>query len=99
MNQNQTGTLPPLTTDQMKWVDSMLRVCPRPDRIALATALLAAGQPETAREDKAWILHYADQDVQDEWFSGVGAEGAARARFELQRNAWTCTLFKEVAHG
>jgi hypothetical protein len=47
----------------------------------------------------AWILRFEDVDVDDEIFLGEGAEATARARFEQARQAWSCSLFREVARG
>jgi hypothetical protein len=41
-----------------------------------------------------WIVWYADPDRKPEHFSGDGAEQAARHRWNEQRQAWTCWLFR-----
>ncbi len=47
--------------------------------------------------EPVWIIHYEDQDIEDEVFSGEGAEISARRRFDQQRNSWSISLFLEVA--
>jgi len=53
-------------------------------------------RPDT---EPVWIIRYQDQDMSDEVFAGEGAEKFARRRFDQQRNAWSLSLFQEVARG
>jgi hypothetical protein len=82
-----------------QWIDRMVSACPAGNRLSFAESLLRAAQPDAAPEERGWMLYYSDQDQAPEIFCGVGAEAAARGRFETQRSAWTCFLFQEVARG
>lgn len=44
----------------------------------------------------SWMIWYADCDVSPEYFSGYGAERAARSRFSQAKDHWTVRLFKSV---
>lgn len=44
----------------------------------------------------AWLIHFADQDHGPEIFTGDGAEEAARMRFSMASDNWTCYLFKQI---
>ncbi len=48
------------------------------------------------RKAGAYILRYADQDMDDEVFSGYGAEAAAHRRFEIQSSAWSLNLYEAI---
>ena len=88
------------TWEQRAWLDSMKRVCPRADRVLLATELLRdAESGDVPDEPVHWVIHYADRNMPADHFGGPGAEAAARATFELRRAAWSCALYKEVARG
>lgn len=45
-------------------------------------------------DPNVWLLWYYDQDRRVEIFSGCGATHAAHRRFDMQRSAWSCALFK-----
>jgi hypothetical protein len=44
---------------------------------------------------EVWLIHYEDADVDDEVFTGEGAEAAALARFERCLGSWNCQLFMQ----
>ncbi len=77
----------------------MVQHCPREDRRELAIALLLAEQPVPPDEEAAWLIYLDDKEMTFEIFSGPGAEGGARGRFERLRTAWSITLFRSVARG
>lgn len=52
-----------------------------------------------AKSEPRFIVKFADADVEDVFFSGHGAETAARRYFNMKRTAWSCGLFKEIARG
>lgn len=65
------------------------------ERLRSLNRAAATGDPQ----ELAWLLWYEDNSVEPEVFSGLGAEKAARARFESARQNWTCRLFVEASHG
>lgn len=58
-------------------------------------------RPQTmpAEASPTWLIRYADQNISDEVFGGESAEECARRRFDQQRQAWSISLFQEVARG
>lgn len=47
------------------------------------------------RSEGGWLIFYEDHDLAPEVFCGAGAEQAARARYEIARQHWSCSLFKQ----
>jgi hypothetical protein len=55
--------------------------------------------PAPGLDEPAFIVKFADAELEDVLFSGYGAEEAARRYFDRKRAAWTVYLFKEIARG
>jgi hypothetical protein len=49
-----------------------------------------------ARAGSAWLIWYQDQDRPPEYFTGAGAEIAARERYRMVSFAWNCHLFEKI---
>lgn len=64
--------------------------------VTRALQLQQRATPEPPAEESDWIIDYADVDRRPEYFSGFGAEAAARRRFEQAQQQWTCRLFRRV---
>lgn len=69
--------------------------------IQAAEKLSGASDGDSAPSDPVddpdtWLIRYEDKDMSPELFSGCGATKAARRRFEMQRSAWSCHLFKRI---
>lgn len=49
------------------------------------------------RESGGWLIFYEDNDMAPEVFCGAGAEQAAKARYEIARQHWSCILFRQCS--
>lgn len=44
-----------------------------------------------------WLIFFADASMKPEYFTGLGAERAARERYKQLLGNWNCRLFREEA--
>lgn len=59
-------------------------------------AIRALSIEGTSHRSSCWVIKYEDAEVNDEVFSGNGAESAARERFKIQSDSWNCWLLADV---
>lgn len=56
----------------------------------------SAERAQVAGKDGLWMVYYEDAEVKPEVFFGPGAEQAARGRFEVAEDNWSCHLLARI---